>query len=372
MMRLCLMIYGSLNTLTGGFLYDKYLVRYLRHKGHTVDIVSLPWRRYGRLLLDNFSRRLRSTLCGKRYDLVLQDELIHPSLFWINQRRRRANGVPIVSIVHQVLCSQPRKNSLNLLYRTVEKHYLASVDAFIFNSQTTRSHVHHLINRQPPSIVANPGADRLGHLQPPERLAARARRAGPLELVFVGNITPIKGLIPLLESLIRLPPDTWRLTVVGSLKMDRRHVSRIRRMISARHITRQVRLTGSLQGRDLVSILTDSQLFVMPFANEGFGIACLEALSYGLPVMASAAGAVNEFIQDGINGFLIPAGETQTCADIILDLHTDRDQLIRLSEAARQTALARPGWSHTVDAIHYFLTHLPKQSQTPNPQMDSI
>ena len=371
-MRLCLMIYGRLDTLTGGFLYDQYLVRHLRHKGHAVDIVSLPWHRYGRLLLDNFSLRLRSTLCGNRYDLILQDELIHPSLFWLNHRRRRVNSVPIVSIVHQVLSSQPRNNRLNQLYRTIEKHYLASVDAFIFNSQTTRSHVHHLINRQPPSIVANPGADRLGRLQTPESLATRARRAGPLELVFVGNITPIKGLVPLLESLIRLPPDTWRLTVVGSLKMDRRQVSRIKRMISTHHITHQVRLKGLLQSRDLANILNNSQLFVMPFSNEGFGIACLEALSYGLPVLASATGAVKEFIRDGINGFLIPAGETQKCTDIILELHRDRDQLIRLSETARQTALAKPGWSDTVDAIHSFLTHLTKQQRTPIPQMGSI
>jgi glycosyltransferase involved in cell wall biosynthesis len=366
------MIYGSLDSLTGGFLYDKYLVRHLRHKGHSVDVVSLPWHRYGRLLWDNFSLRLRSTLYGNRYDLILQDELIHPSLFWLNHRHRRVNGVPIVSIVHQVLSSQPCEPKLYQLYRAIEKHYLAGVDAFIFNSQTTRSHVHHLINRRPPSIVANPGADRLGYLETPEDLATRARRAGPLELVFVGNITPIKGLIPLLESLLRLPPDAWRLTVVGSLNMNRRHVSRIRHMISTHQVTRQVRLMGSLQGRDLVGILTNSQLFVMPFANEGFGIACLEALSYGLPVLGSATGAVQEFIHNGINGFLIPAGETQTCAGIILGLHRDRDQLIRLSKAARQTALARPGWSDTVDAIHYFLTHLPNQRQACNMQMGSI
>ncbi|MGD2099828.1 MAG: glycosyltransferase family 4 protein [Desulfobacterales bacterium] len=366
------MIYGRLDTLTGGFLYDRYLVRHLRHKGHIVDIVSLPWRRYGRRLLGNFSLRLSSKLCGNQYDLILQDELIHPSLFWLNHRQRRVSGIPIVSIVHQVLSSQPRQNRVNQLYKIIEKHYLASVDAFIFNSQTTRNHVHHLISRRPPSIVANPGADRLGRLQTPARLATRTRRAGPLELVFVGNITPIKGLMPLLESLIRLPPDTWRLTVVGSLKMDRRHVSRIRRMISTHQITRQVRLMGSVQGRDLGNILANSQLFVMPFANEGFGIACLEALSYGLPVLGSTTGAVKEFIQEGLNGFLIPAGQPQTCAAVILDLHKDRDQLSRLSEAARQTALVSPRWSDTVDAIHYFLIHLPKQRQTHKAQTGSI
>ena len=150
-----------------------------------------------------------------RYDLILQDELIHPSLFWLNRRHRRVNGIPIVSIVHQLLSSQPRKSRLDQLFRAIEKHYLAGVDAFIFNSQTTRSHVHHLIDRRPPSIVAHPGADRLGHLQTPEILATRARRAGPLELVFVGNLTPIKGLMPLLASLIRLPPVTLRQVSAG-------------------------------------------------------------------------------------------------------------------------------------------------------------
>jgi glycosyltransferase involved in cell wall biosynthesis len=95
-------------------------------------------------------------------------------------------------------------------------------------------------------------------------------------------------------------------------------------------------------------------------------------MSYGLPILGSATGAVKEFIQEGINGFLIPAGQPQTCAAIILGLHKDRDRLSRLSEAARQTALARPRWSDTVDAIHYFLTHLPIQRQTHRAQTGSI
>lgn len=363
-MRLCLMIYGSLDTLTGGFLYDQYLVRHLRHKGHTVDIFSLPWRRYGWLLLDSFSPGLRSTLSRKRYDFILQDELIHPSLFWLNHRHQGVNRAPLVAIVHQVLSSQPRKNKINQLLRVIEKHYLASIDAFIFNSQTTRKHVQQLNHRHRPYVVASPGADRLGYLKAPGELAARARQPGPLQLVFVGNITPIKGLMPLLESLKQLPSDTWRLTVAGSLQMDRGHVRKIKRKISVYQIDRQVRLMGALDGQDLINILADSQLLVMPFAHEGFGIASLEALAYGLPVLASAAGAAKEFVSDGINGFLIPAGGIRTCADIILGLHRDREYLVRLSEAARQTALARPGWSDTVDAIHYFLTHLPKQRQT--------
>ncbi len=367
-MRLCLMIYGRLDTLTGGFLYDKFLVNYLRQKGHTVDIVSLPWRCYGRLLLDNFSPKLRAKLNRTAYDLILQDELNHPSFFWRNCQHQKHSGVPIVSIVHQVLSSQPRKYGINHLYKTVEKIYLDNVDALIFNSETTRNHVQRLINWRPPSIVAPPGGDRLGYLRTPAKIEARARRAGPLELVFVGNISPIKGLVPLLETLIRLPPDIWRLTVVGNLRTDPGHVRRIKHMISTNHIGRQVRLMGALDGRDLVKILAGSHLFVMPFSNETFGIACLEALAYGLPVLASTVGGVKEFIRHDVNGFLVPAGDTQTCAHIILDLHRDRNHLLRISEAALQTALASPGWAEATESIHQFLINLPKQRQKSGPQ----
>lgn len=354
-MRLCLMIYGSLDTLTGGFLYDKFLVKHLRRKGHAVEIVSLPWRRYGRLLLDNFSPELRSRLAQKAYDLILQDELNHPSLFWLNYRHQKRDGIPIVSIVHQVLSCQPRRYRINHLFKAVEKIYLANVDAFIFNSETTRGHVRGMINLTVPSIVANPGADRLGHLGAAAQIEARARRPGPVQLVFVGNITPIKGLIPLIENLMRLPPEIWRLTVVGSLSMDRRYVRRVKRLISVANAGPRVQLTGPLSGNELMDILTGSHLFAMPFSHEGFGIACLEALAYGLPVLASTAGAAKEYIRPGQNGFLIAPGDTGTLRHLIADLFADRDRLVSMSLAALKTYQSLPKWHASLESIHAFL-----------------
>ena len=83
-MRLGLIIYGKLNTLTGGYIYDKILVEYLQECGHHVDIISYPRRNYIRCLLDNFSPDLCSKLVTSKYDILLQDELNHPSLFLSN------------------------------------------------------------------------------------------------------------------------------------------------------------------------------------------------------------------------------------------------------------------------------------------------
>ena len=57
-MKIGLIIYGSLDTLSGGYLYDRMLVDYLRAQGDTVEIISLPWRNYAAHLTDNFWFRL--------------------------------------------------------------------------------------------------------------------------------------------------------------------------------------------------------------------------------------------------------------------------------------------------------------------------
>jgi hypothetical protein len=53
--RIALLIYGSLDTLSGGYLYDRMLVEALQRGGDTVEVVSLPWRDYARCLGDNLS-----------------------------------------------------------------------------------------------------------------------------------------------------------------------------------------------------------------------------------------------------------------------------------------------------------------------------
>ena len=66
-MKIGFVIYGSLNTVSGGYLYDRKLVEYLHAQGDTVEIISLPWRNYGAHLMDNFRFRLPKDL-----DILIQ------------------------------------------------------------------------------------------------------------------------------------------------------------------------------------------------------------------------------------------------------------------------------------------------------------
>ena len=168
-MRAGLIIYGSLDTLSGGYLYDRKLVEYLRSHGDTVEIISLPWRNYAAHLMDNLHFRLPANL-----DIIIQDELNHPSLIVAN---RRKHTCPIISLVHHLRCSEFRPAWQNAFYRIVEKKYLQSVDGFIFNSKTTEHVVDGVLDHGKPSIVAYPPTDRFGEPASEEIRAQHRLRA---------------------------------------------------------------------------------------------------------------------------------------------------------------------------------------------------
>jgi glycosyltransferase involved in cell wall biosynthesis len=362
-MHIGLIIYGNLDTLTGGWLYDRLLVEHLQGQGHTVDVISLSRRNYVHNIADNFSphlyRRLRYNDCR----LLLEDELNHPSLFWLNLRLKKNHSRPIVSIVHQVLCRQPLKRSQQLFYQTVERRYFQSVDGFIFNSQTTRANVATLVNLKQPSLLAYPGGDRLGCLASDAHIESKCRQAGPLKLILVGNLTPNKGVMPLIMGLARLPEQIWRLSLIGSLSMDRRYVQKVRALIARLGLESQIDLAGPLDGYDLVGRLTESHVFVLPFSYEGFGIACLEAMAWGLPVVGSSAGALKEFVQDGLNGVLVAPGDLSAFAQKLLRWHRDRKLLACCGAAALQTFRERPRWEDSFQKIDSFLLSMADRTE---------
>jgi len=354
-MQIGLIIYGRLDTLTGGWIYDRLLVEHLREQGHTVEVISLKQHHYVRNLADNFSRRFSNCLLDQEYGLLLQDGLIHPSVIGLNRRIKRRENCLIVSIVHQVLSRQPLKRYRQRLYQAVEQRYFNSVDGFIFNSETTGNSVKALVGRQPAAVVAYPGGDRLGSAASDAIVESRARRSGPLQLIFVGNLTPNKGLLPLIAGLSRLARSSWHLSVVGSLTMNRAYVKKVRALIERLELQDRIDIQGPLDGRDLTAQLEASQVFALPFSYEGFGIACLEAMAWGLPVIGSTRGALREFVCDGINGALIPPGDMDAFARQIERLHSDRGLLTGWGREALNTFRSRPRWRDSFQKIHSFL-----------------
>jgi glycosyltransferase involved in cell wall biosynthesis len=357
-MHLGLLIYGSLETLSGGYLYDRRLVDHLRRQGDQVEVIGLPWRGYQPALGDNLSPRLRERLQSLRADILLQDELCHPSLFWLNRELARRAAYPIVSIVHHLRSSEARPAWQNRFYAQIECRYLQSVDAFIYNSQTTRRAVEALAGKERPGVVVYPAGDRLAPEISEHQIAARANQPGPLRLLFLGNLIPRKGLHTLLEALAGLPRDSWRLSVAGSLDFEPSYARAMQRLAARLGLAGQVDFLGPQVDRSLVDLMLASHALVVPSSYEGFGIAYLEGMGFGLPAIAGAAGAAGEIVAPGQDGFLVEPGDAAGLAGCLSRLAENRELLLRLSLGARRRYLAHPTWEESAARARAFLQEL--------------
>lgn len=369
-MRIGLVIYGSLDTVSGGYLYDRKLVEYLRRQGDTVEIISLPWRNYASHLTDNLHLRLPTpsviATFGKQspnnqpFDVLVQDELNHPSMVWANQGK---HPYPIVSLVHHLRCSELRPKWQNDLYRVVEKKYLQSADGFIFNSKTTQGVVQGLIGNNKPNIIAYPPTDRFSDKSISEEEIRERAKIGELRILFLGNAIYRKGLHTLLKAVERQTSKV-RVEVVGGLSVEPGYVKRIREMISANHLSSFVFLDGALDKEPLAEKFRNAHILVVPSSYEGFGIVYLEGMGFGLPAVGTTAGAAGEVITHGEDGFLIEPDDDVTLARILDELANDRELLTGLSLNALKRYKSQPRWEETAKGIREFLYRMAGASTT--------
>ena len=358
-MRVGLALYGSLDERSGGFRYDRKLVEGLRRAGDSVEVVELPWRAYPRGLLDNASPTIRDRL-RVDVDVMVQDELAHPSLLLAN----RDLPYPIVSVVHHLRASEPRR--LSPLYRAVERRYLATVDGVVCNSAATRDAVTALGVDPDATVVAPPAGDRFDPAIDDAAIGERADER-PLRVAFVGNIAPRKGLDTLVEGVARAEAAV-ELTVVGRA-VDEGHVADVRRLVRERGLGDRVRFAGRLSDADLGDTLRESHVLAVPSRYEGFGIVYLEGMSFGLPAVASRAGGAAETVTDGETGVLVDPDDPDAVARALEGFAADPDRLAEMARAARRRYERHPSWDESTARVRRLLADVAGASDAVEPEV---
>ncbi|ESS04119.1 MAG: glycosyltransferase [uncultured archaeon A07HR67] len=360
--RVAIVVYGDLDSRSGGFLYDRRLANHLATHGWAVDEVSLPERPPPRSLLTNLAVGLVDRL--ERCDVVVEDAYCGPSLFLLNRRL----DTPVVALVHYLRSAVVDEGIRGRVTRTIEREYLQSADAYVFNSEPTREAVVSLCGvgaggspgvdpgtSSPLDVVAPPAGDRLGEAP---ALSGDRLHDEPFRVVAVGNVTPRKGFDTLIRGLSRMDDGVeWRLCVVGDTSVDPDHVASLRTLASRQEITDDVRFVGRVTDDRLRAELRAAHVLAVPSRYEPFGIVYLEGMAFGLPAIASANGGASDFVGDH-NGALVPPDDPGAVAAAIAPLARDRGRLERLSRGARKTFRDHPTWEETCARVRTLLERL--------------
>ncbi len=184
-----------------------------------------------------------------------------------------------------------------------------------------------------------------------DELPWRVRRATPQPIIgFVGRIEPRKGQLELVKAFarVRKAMPAMRLELVGPIA-DESYASALRAYISRLKLGSAITITGAVS--NAIASLRKWDLFISLSSDEGQGLAVLEAMASGVPVLALPVAGISDFLRHGANGVALPSASAKAVADTILESLRNRIQLRSISRRARRMVEKRYSWDRTVAAF---------------------
>ncbi|MBW4420225.1 MAG: glycosyltransferase family 4 protein [Myxacorys californica WJT36-NPBG1] len=153
-------------------------------------------------------------------------------------------------------------------------------------------------------------------------------------LLYVGRLAVVKGLPILLESLAKLKSAhaDLALTVVG----DGPDRVQLEQMTQELGLSEHVRFVGYQSQSEVRQHMQQTDIFVMSSFAEGVPVVLMEAMAAGVPVIATRIAGVGELVEDGVSGYLVPPGDTESLGDRIEALMTDTEARSRFGKAGRE------------------------------------
>jgi glycosyltransferase involved in cell wall biosynthesis len=182
-------------------------------------------------------------------------------------------------------------------------------------------------------IVVPHGVD----LRADETAPDRGRTSGePLRVLYVGQLHYLKGLRYLARAVHAMGLDNANGRLVG----PDFGLSGLAGLSEAQCLLK----TGAKKGEDLLKEYREADVFVLPSVIEGFGLVVLEAMRAGLPVIITSAVGAKDFVTDGIEGWIVPPGDTGALKDRLRWMHQNPAERQAMGRAASRRAREAGGW----------------------------
>ncbi len=340
------------------------LSRYLRARGHQpaiitckiegqadkgpgwhlvgdVPVLVLPSIRLGNgiFLPTAYLRRLRPGWV----DLFHATEDSQGVTWWAG-RAARASSRPFAVSTERY--EAPASRLSKVAYLAAEWAFARGVrrdaDALAVRSEAVTQWLNGRPGYRPRSTTKIPNAVDTQHYRP-DQPPFRLRGAGGNPAVLsVGRLAPNKDYDTLIEAMDTVHakfPDA-RATVLGRGPLDQT----LQEHINARGLKDVVRLEDAyIDDDDFPGIYPAFDIYTQPSRVEPMALSALEAMASGLPVIASSVGGMTEVVHDGVNGFLVPAGDAPALAAAILKA-CDPAAHAKLSQGARRVAMEEFDW----------------------------
>ena len=163
----------------------------------------------------------------------------------------------------------------------------------------------------------------------------------PITVLFMGVLIKRKGVADLIRAVDILKKknrlDNVKFVIAGSGVEE----AELKTMCKKLELDKYINFVGWTSGEKKERLFRESQMLVLPSYNEGLPVSILEAISYGMPVVATCVGDISAAIIDGENGYLVEPGDVDALANSIYKLISEKANWQKKSESARKISISQ-------------------------------
>jgi L-malate glycosyltransferase len=189
---------------------------------------------------------------------------------------------------------------------------------------------------------------------------AREQPHRPLRVGIVGELSEVKGQEDFVRAAAIIAArfgedESVEFVIVGEdTSRAGENRARIEKLIVELGLTKQVRLLGRRD--DVADVLASLDVLASASRTEAFGMAMVEAMACGVPVVATATEGAREIVADGLTGLVVPIGDAQALAVATVSLLEDGPRRLELGGRGRESARARFSLERMVEATERVYT----------------
>lgn len=325
-----LIIYPQLDKpYTGGQVYDFAFIDQLEYlkKGSCTRLVDKDLGATNSFFY--ILKYIRKIKWISNFDVVVSNSRLYPRLLLLFVLLKFFSGKRKCIVFHHHFNFMTQKGLKKYIHKYLELSFLKTVDTVIIPSPYVRS----LMIKYCPTVNIEYLEIAFKH-----QVDIKIDKRKGNQLLFVGSVEPRKGLEYLIKMVDFLVGNglQFHLTIVGTLSFQSYYQYLIS-MINERKINDYVTFTGKISDSQLKTIYGKSDIFTFPSLHEGYGMVLIEAMSYGLPVVAFDNSAIPYTVKNLENGLLAKNMNIEDFNSKVLLLLKDQNLLGQLSRGAFDT-----------------------------------
>jgi glycosyltransferase involved in cell wall biosynthesis len=167
-------------------------------------------------------------------------------------------------------------------------------------------------------------------------------------LLFVGRLSPEKGLETLLQAVASLRDAGVPVRALLAGAGDEPYVVGLQKLVADLDLRRHVAFLGFIGGHDLIRLYQTSTVTVIPSYMEALGRVALEAMASGAPVIVTDVGGLGPLVRQGETGWKVPDHDPAALAAAIREVFDDRNRAASIAATARQEVAGRFSWDRVL------------------------